>query len=129
MVISKIQCPFGLMRQMGVVGLITGSTGFFALAILHGWQYAGSFVLGILLWVLPSCYFANALFRSISKVSSAELLKIFYKAEIIKLLLSAIGAVLILKLLSINILMVVTGYFVSQLVFWVRIMMNNKGGI
>lgn len=129
MVVSKVQCPLSLMRQIGAVGLMTGSIAFFAAGILHSWWFGSSFILGVLLWALPSCYFANKLFRYVAKVSAASLLRIFYTAEIIKLLLSGFFFVMIIKLLSVNIPALVTGYFVSQLVFWVRLMMKNKEGI
>lgn len=129
MVISKIQCPLRLMRQIGVAGLMTCSIAFFAAGILHCWLFGSSLILGVLLWAVPSCYFANKLFRNLAKVSSASWLRIFYKAEIIKLLLSGFFFVMIIKLLSVNIPALVTGYFAAQLVFWVRLMMKNKEGI
>lgn len=129
MVISKIQCPLSLMRQIGIASVMTGTVAFFVAGILHSWWFCSSFILGILLWALPNCYFANKLFRYVGKVSAASLLNIFYIAEIIKLLLSGFFFVMIIKLLSVNIPAFVSGHFVSQLVFWVRLMMKNKEGI
>ena len=116
------------MRQIGAAGLVTSSVAV-VIGMLDSWWFAGSFVLGILLWALPSCYFANKLFRDVGKISPTSLLKVFYKAEIIKLLLSGVFFVMIIKLVLVNIPALVTGYFVSQFVFWVRLMIKNKEGI
>jgi F0F1-type ATP synthase assembly protein I len=124
-VISKTQYPLELMRQIGATGLMAGTIAFFVAGILRSWWLGSSLILGVLLWVLPSCYFANKLFRYIGKVSSASLLRIFYKAEIIKLLLSGFFFVMIIKLLSVNIPALVIGYFEAQLIFWVRLMIRN----
>lgn len=126
MVISKIQCPFRMMRQIGSASLVVAVGAFFFGEILYSWQITYSLLLGIFLWMLPSCYFANKLFRYLGKVSPASLLRIFYQAEITKILLSGFFFVMMIKLLSVNIPALVTGYFIPQLVFWVRLIMKNK---
>ncbi|MES2141868.1 MAG: ATP synthase subunit I [Pseudomonadota bacterium] len=126
MVISKIQSPFKMIGQIGTAGLASAIIVLFVGGIFHSWQISYSLLLGIFLWMLPSCYFANKLFRHLGKVPPASLLRIFYRAEITKLLLSGFFFVMMIKLLSVNVPALVTGYFIPQLVFWVRLIMKNK---
>lgn len=102
-----------------MISLLPGGT-------LHNWRLSGSLLLGVLLWMLPSCYFASKLFCRLGKVPPVALLRIFYRAEINKLLLSGIFFVMMIKLQSVNIPALVVGYFVSQLIFWLRLMMKSK---
>ena len=126
MVISKIQCPLSMIRQIVSASLAAAVGVLFLGEILYGWQIAYALLFGIFLWALPSCYFANKLFRCLGKVSPAALLRVFHKAEITKLLLSGFFFVMMIKLLSVNIPALVMGYFIPQLVFWVRLIMKNK---
>ncbi len=127
MVVSKVQCPLMMMRQIGIASLMAATIGLFLGGALHRWQLSCSFVFGIFLWMLPNCYFANKLFRHLTKVPPASLLRIFYQAEIRKLLLSGFFFVMMIKLVpAVNFPGLVIGYFVPQLIFWVRLIMKNK---
>ncbi|MDQ8039947.1 MAG: ATP synthase subunit I, partial [Rickettsiella sp.] len=126
MVVSKTQCPLDMVRQIGGASLIAAASALFMGGIFHAWQIVCSLLLGIFLWMLPSCYFANKLFRHLGKISPTSLLRIFYRAEITKLLLSGIFFVMMIKLLSVNIPVLIAGYFVPQLIFWARLIMKNK---
>lgn len=121
-----MQCPLKMVSQIGSASLVVGVIVLFLGLILRSWQITYSLLLGISLWALPNCYFANKLFRHLGKVSSASLLRIFYWAELIKLLLSGFFFVMMIKLLSVNIVALVIGYFISQFVFLARLIMKNK---
>jgi ATP synthase protein I len=124
--INKAQCPLPMMQQIGVAGLLSAIVALFWGSTSHSWQISYSFLLGVFLWMLPSYYFANKLFSCLGKVSPASLLGIFYRAEIIKLLLSGFFFVMIIKLLTVNVPVLVIGYFVAQLVFWLGLIAKNK---
>ena len=126
MVISKVQCPLSMMQQIASASFIAAVISLSLGGALHNWPLSYSLLLGILLWMLPSCYLANKLFRRLGRVPPASLLRVFYRAEINKLLLSGIFFVMMIKLLSVNLPALVAGYFVPQLVFWVRLIMKNK---
>jgi F0F1-type ATP synthase assembly protein I len=125
MVSGKVQCPFSLISQIVGAGFVTAIMGLFLGIGLQAWQLGYSLLLGSLLWMLPSCYLANKWFRRLGKVPPASLLRIFYRAEINKLLLSGIFFVMMIKLLSVNIPALVIGYIGAQLIFWVRLIMRS----
>ncbi len=125
MVNGKIQCPLSMMQQIVAAAFIAAIISLFLAIALQDGPLSYSLLLGILLWMLPSCYLANKLFRHLGKVPPASLLRIFYRAEIIKLLLSGIFFVMMIKLLSVNIPALVTGYIASQLIFWVSFIMRS----
>jgi|GEM_PF-5427975 len=126
MVISKIYHSSVMMRRIGIAGLIAAIMGLFFGVALCSWQVVCSFVLGIFLWMLPNGYFANKLFRHLGKIPPASLLKVFYQAEIRKLLLSGFFFVVIIELVpAVNFPVLLVGYFVSQLIFWVQLVMKS----
>jgi F0F1-type ATP synthase assembly protein I len=86
-----------------------------------------SLMLGIVLWLLPNCYFVTKIMRCLGQVSGKDLLNIFYRAELIKLFFSGIFFVVVIKLLSVNIPILLLAYLVSQLVFWLLIIKSMKG--
>lgn len=124
--INKVQCPFPMTQQIGAASLLSAMVALFLGGAFHSWQMSYSFLLGVFLWALPSYYFANKLFCCLGKVSPASLLRIFYRAEIIKLLLSGFFFVMIIKLLTVNVPVLVIGYFIAQCVFWLRLIAKNK---
>ncbi len=116
-----------MVQKIGKASLIIVPIGFFWGIVLHSLQITSSFVLGVLLWALPSCYFVNKLFRCFDKVSPVSLLGLFYRAEIIKLFLSGILFVAIVKLVpSIHFLVLVAGYFLAQLSLWIQFVMQPE---
>ncbi len=87
-----------------------------------------SLALGVAFWLLPNCYFVVKIMRHLGQISGRELLNIFYRAELIKLFLSGIFFVVAIKLLSVNIPILLLAYLVSQLVFWLLLIIKNMEG-
>lgn len=87
-----------------------------------------SLVLGTALWLLPNCYFVIKIMHRLGQVSGRDLLNIFYRAELIKLFFSGISFVVIIKFLSINIPILLLAYLISQLVFWLLLIIKNAEG-
>lgn len=104
-----------------------------AVAILgsgfHGGKVISSLTLGILLWLLPNCYFAIKVMRHLGRVPPGCLLHIFYRAELIKLLLSGFFFIMMAKLLSINFPVLLSGYLAAQLIFWLLLIIKSKEGL
>jgi F0F1-type ATP synthase assembly protein I len=88
-----------------------------------------SLMLGIVLWLLPNCYFVTKIMRCLGQVSGKDLLNIFYRAELIKLFFSGIFFVVVIKLLSVNIPILLLAYLVSQLVFWLLLIIKSMKGL
>lgn len=84
-----------------------------------------SLALGLVLWLLPNCYFVIKIMRYLGQVSGKELLNIFYRAELTKLFFSGIFFVVAIKLLSVNIPILLLAYLISQLVFWLLLIIKN----
>lgn len=86
------------------------------LFILSGMKAGYSTLLGGATWLLPSFYFAHQVF---SKIGTAKtILWMFYRAEITKLLLSAVLFILICRFFSVNMLIFLLGYMAAQCMFW-----------
>lgn len=92
-------------------------------------QIVGSLVLGIILWLLPNCYFAIKVLSHLGRISPRCLLSIFYRAELIKLLLSGFFFIMMVKLLSVNFPVLLSGYLVAQLIFWLLLIIKSKEGL
>ncbi len=82
----------------------------------HGWF--GSALLGSVACVLPSFCFTKRLFATFSPGTVKKTVLIFFSGEFVKLLMSAIFLVVIIKWMPVSILACVTGYMGSQLGFW-----------
>lgn len=88
-----------------------------------------SLALGVALWLLPNCYFVIKIMRRLGQVSGRDLLNIFYRAELIKLFFSGIFFIMVIKVLSVNVPILLLAYLVSQLVFWLLLIMKSKEGL
>ncbi len=88
-----------------------------------------SLVLGIALWLLPNCYFVMKIMRRLAQASGKGLLNIFYRAELIKLFFSGIFFIVVIKLLSVNIPILLLAYLVSQLLFWLLLIIKSMKGL
>lgn len=88
-----------------------------------------SLVLGIILWLLPNCYFVIKIMRRLGPMSGKGLLNIFYREELIKLFLSGIFFIAVIKLLSVNIPILLLAYLVSQLLFWLVLIIESTKGL
>lgn len=95
----------------------------------HDRKLISSLLLGIILWLLPNCYFAIKVMRHLGRVSPGCLLHIFYRAELIKLLLSGFFFIMMVKLLPINYPVLLSGYLVVQLIFWLLLSIKSKEGL
>jgi F0F1-type ATP synthase assembly protein I len=124
--VSKAKSLPVMVRQVASTSLIAAFIVCFFGEIFQNWQIAYSLLLGIFLWMLPNGYFAIRLFRHLGTVPAATLLGIFYRAEIIKLLLSGFFFVMIIKFLSLNMPAFLAGYLVAQLIFFVRLSSRFK---
>ncbi len=111
--------------------------GIFAFAILLGVivtlkdifqseQDIRSIALGIALWLFPNCYFVIKIMRSLGCALGKDLLNIFYRAELIKLFFSGIFFIMVVKLLSVNVSILLLAYLVSQLVFWLLLIIKSR---
>lgn len=116
-------CQASLMA-FAVLGLIV-----FLWNVCQDERVIRSLVLGIGLWLLPNCYFVIKIMRCLGHVSGRGLLNIFYRAELIKLFFSGIFFVVVVKLLSVNIPILLLAYLVSQLVFWLLLIIKSKKGL
>lgn len=121
MMLRRAPWPPAMVSQVSGTGLIAAFIVCFLAEIFRDGQLAGSLSLGVVLWVLPNCYFASKLFSRLGKVPAATLLGIFYRAEIIKLLLSGFFFVMIVKFLSVYVPALLAGYMFAQLIFFVRV--------
>jgi F0F1-type ATP synthase assembly protein I len=84
-----------------------------------------SLVLGIALWLLPNCYFVMKIMCRLGQMSGKDLLNIFYRAELIKLLFGGIFFIVMIKLLSVNIPILLLAYLASQLLFWLLLIIKS----
>ena len=92
-------------------------------------QAIKSLALGVALWLLPNCCFVIKIMRRLGQVSGRDLLNIFYRAELIKLFFSGIFFIMVIKVLSVNVPILLLAYLVSQLVFWLLLIMKSKEGL
>jgi F0F1-type ATP synthase assembly protein I len=88
-----------------------------------------SLILGIVLWLIPNCYFVTKIMHYLGQISGRGLLNIFYRAELIKLFFSGIFFVVVIKLFSVNIPILLLAYLVSQLVFWLLLIIKSMKGL
>ena len=84
-----------------------------------------SLVLGIALWLLPNCYFVMKIMCRLGQMSGKDLLNIFYRAELIKLLFGGIFFIVMIKLLSVNIPILLLAYLASQLLLWLLLIIKS----
>jgi F0F1-type ATP synthase assembly protein I len=94
----------------------------FIFAALLGIYYGNpiwlSILSGITIWVLPHFYFAYRVFSKI-QTNAKQFMIGFYRAEIIKLSISAIVFIIINKFFTIAILPLLIGYMLAQVSFWI----------
>lgn len=127
-----VQLPGKIIQRMCQASLMTfavlGAVVFLRNACQDEWVVR-SLMLGIALWLLPNCYFVIKIMRRLGQVSGKDLLNIFYRAELIKLLFSGIFFIVVIKLLSVNIPILLLAYLVSQLLFWLLLIIKSMKGL
>ncbi|MCK4870999.1 MAG: ATP synthase subunit I [Gammaproteobacteria bacterium] len=84
---------------------------------LRSFWYALSAALGGAACVLPSIYFVRKVFTDKER-SQQKILHDFYVAEAVKLLLSVVLLVLLIKLLPVKLLAALSGYIGAYLAIW-----------
>lgn len=96
---------------------------FFALVVvsLKGITESYSVLLGGLVWLVPNFYFVYRAFRM---VPAKELIAGFYRAEVMKLILSAALFVAIIKILTVSSLLVLIAYLIAQFIFWIVLLIS-----
>lgn len=128
--IKLARLPGKMIQKMCQAGLVTFVS---LLAILggvfQGGQVIKSLVLGVILWLLPNSFFLVKILSHLGEISGKGLLSIFYRAELIKLLISGTFFIMVIKLLSVNIPILLLAYLASQLVFWLLLITKSKEGL
>lgn len=87
-------------------------------SIWAGLQASGSILLGGLVSVLPTAYFARVVFRYNGAGAAQHIVKCFYKGEAIKMFLTFGLFALIFKTLDIVPLAFMVGFIAAQMMFW-----------
>jgi F0F1-type ATP synthase assembly protein I len=127
-----VQLPDKIIQRMCQTSLMTFAVlgvVFFLRNVCQDERVVRSLMLGIALWLLPNCYFVMKIMRRLGQVSGKDLLNIFYRAELIKLLFSGIFFIVVIKLLSVNIPILLLAYLVSQLLFWLLLIIKSMKGL
>lgn len=127
-----VQLPGKIIQRMCQTSLMTFAVlgvVFFLRNVCLDERVVRSLMLGIALWLLPNCYFVMKIMRRLGQVSGKDLLNIFYRAELIKLLFSGIFFIVVIKLLSVNIPILLLAYLVSQLLFWLLLIIKSMKGL
>lgn len=127
-----VQLPGKIIQRMCQASLMTFAvlgTVVFLRNVCQDERVVRSLMLGIALWLLPNCYFVMKIMRRLGQVSGKDLLNIFYRAELIKLLFSGIFFIVVIKLLSVNIPILLLAYLVSQLLFWLLLIIKSMKGL
>ena len=91
----------------------------FILFMLRGSQSGTSVLLGGLAYCLPNLMFVWRVFKRTTARAARQFLVAFLLGEVMKLLLSAVLFVLIVKYLPIKVIWVLAGYIVAIMAFWV----------
>lgn len=81
-------------------------------------KFAYSIGLGGCVWILPNFYFAYKLFHRI-ETRAKNFVSVFYRTELLKLVLSALLFIAIVKWLPVTLSAILIGYFISFATFWV----------
>lgn len=127
-----VQLPGKIIQRMCQASLMTFAVlgmVFFLRNVCQDERVVRSLMLGIALWLLPNCYFVMKIMRRLGQVSGKDLLNIFYRAELIKLLFSGIFFIVVIKLLSVNVPILLLAYLVSQLLFWLLLIIKSMKGL
>lgn len=80
-------------------------------------KYSYSALLGGMACIFPSWYFIHKFFKNRQR-SPQTILKDFYVGEMLKLFLSVVLLVLIVKYIPVHLLAVITGYIAACLAVW-----------
>lgn len=74
--------------------------------------------LGGFIWFLPNGYFAFKCFHTI-ETNAKRFIVVFYRTELLKLILVAVLFIIVVKLLSVSLAGLIAGYLCAQMIFWI----------
>ena len=109
-----------VVRQAYTIVLIPLFVGFLVAGlfwIFSGGHAAVSALLGVAVWVIPQLYFVTKLFGKALQKNANGMLWVFYRAEMIKFLLSAILFVMVIKYLTVVSTIVLLTFIAAQITF------------
>lgn len=92
------------------------------LVFFVGIKAAYSAMLGAGIWLLPNWYFIYKFFGGKSGYSAKELAGRFYQAEVIKLLLSIILFIVVIKYVNVLALFVLGAYILAQFIYLILVL-------
>lgn len=92
------------------------------LLIFVNLKAAYSALLGAIVWLLPNWYFIVKFFGGKSGYSAQQLAGRFYQAEVIKLILSIILFIVIIKYVNVLALFVLSAYILAQVLYLILIL-------
>lgn len=78
-----------------------------------------SILLGGLVSIIPTLYFAWRFFASVKRGQLKYILRALYLGEFVKLLIVAVLSAVVVSFLKVNILSFMIGFVVSYLAFWI----------
>jgi ATP synthase protein I len=90
---------------------------FFYWLLFHGLNYGFGAILGGLACIIPNLYFINKVFSD-SKRTFQKITVDFYFGEFVKIFLSALLLVLILKFTPVKLIPTITGYIGAYMSIW-----------
>ena len=95
--------------------------------LTSGLHASASVILGGLVSILPTAYFAKVAFRYNGACAAQQIVNSFYKGQAIKMLLTFSLFALIFKTLNIVPLAFIAGFIVAQMMFWFApLIFDNK---
>lgn len=111
-----------LLCQLGITMLCV------IIAVLcAGTKAAMSALLGGMVSIIPSAYFASVLFRHQGAHAAKKIVSSFYKGEALKIMLSVTLFALVFKFFNVIPLVFFAVYIVAQMVFWFApLIFDNK---
>ncbi len=109
---------------------LVGLQALVVVVIAAGWLLGGlkeslSTLLGGVACVVPRLYFARRLFSRTSARDAKKIIMSFYIGEVVKLALSAVMVLLIIKFITVAIVPFITGFVGAQFGFWLAPMVSN----
>ena len=120
------QRALALIRWQCHVGVVVSLFCFF-----YGFEVAYSVLLGCIVVVLPSYWFAYRLFLSWRLASAKQILLRFYLGELFKMIFSGFLAIFFVKCMAVNAIALIVGMLVAYTTYMVmapRVMQDKQRG-
>ncbi len=108
--------------RLVTIPTVTAALLAFILLLVKGLNAGYSALLGGGIWALPNLYFAHKVLTDSIAQPAKDLVRIFYRAEVTKLLLSSVLFIVVVKFLPVTALAVLSAYLVAQIAFWLTLM-------